>query len=239
MSKGKAIVDKALQNNGAQAQPESTGASSSRHSAKDADRQPTLIHWFLENPVPSQAPRRSDSKSGPVTGDVSAPAGPASHAPAPGRPVETPQATAPSEARAEPAVRAKEPEVRACEVETTGVEPVKAEGSGMHDHIARLEAEKEELQSLVSELRAEKQLASDYRSSVLVGKDREIKQLKRQLADLESEVLRLNRVLDQKDRDAQVVAGNLRDRDAFLSALKRTGFFRRAFGWRHCFIPPS
>lgn len=229
MSKGKAIVDKALQQNNKHVQQEGAAASSpAKRAARDPDRQPTLIHWFLENPVPRPDAPESTTSSKPVREDMA----PRVRVAAPEQVLERPARAA----RAHSAAAAEaEGEAEAIRAQPLEAEAVAIEAPQADDRFARLVSEKQELESRVSELTAEKQQTSDYRSSVLLGKEREIKQLRRQLADLESEVLRLNRILDQKDREAQAVAGTLRDRDAFLSALQRTGFFRRAFGWSRCF----
>lgn len=168
MSKGKTIADKALQPIKKQrSSPDVKKPSAKPRSAKEGERQPTLIHWFLENPVEEET---------------------------------------------------EEQEEQAPVVETADEIPPTTE---LEAHITQLQAEKQEL--------------TEYRSSVLLNKERENKQLKRVISDLETQVLRLNRLLDQKDQEIEALTTHLKERDVFMSALQRTGLFRRAFRWQKCF----
>jgi predicted RNase H-like nuclease (RuvC/YqgF family) len=178
MSKGKIIADKALQSD--KKQGASPGVKASRP-AKEGERQPTLIHWFLENPVDDE------------------------HEQAP--PPETPEQAPP-------------PETPANELQA---------------QITRLQMEKQELEAQITQLQTEKHEFSEYRSSILLNKERENKQLKRQVTDLEAQVLRLSRFLDQKDREIETLTANLKEQDAFIAALQQVNFFQRVFQWDRYF----
>ncbi|MBI4531676.1 MAG: hypothetical protein HY709_09135 [Candidatus Latescibacteria bacterium] len=170
----KAVVDKALKPDKKQsASPKEKGSSGKPRSSKEGDRQPTLIHWFLENPVREEQEQEQEQVEQQV-------------------PDETP--------------RMEDLEV----------------------HITDLEAR-------IAQLQTEKQELAEYRSSILLGKERENKQLKRQVTDLEAQILRLNRLLDQKNREIEVLTARMKERDTFVVSLRQTGFFRRAFRWRKCF----